>query len=335
MRIFQIAAAVLTITASLAHAGLVEVTSSTYFRESANPATEFLEVTLENAGEIRVSNVNLQDDAIEPTAATEVVLNGSPLMQPFTLPTGGSTVFPLAAGTHTLEVTLAGKPGGGIRVAFYEDKPGSPNHGKGWELLDDGTVLHRKTGLIWHRNLASPGLGLEDYLAGQEITADGYSCGRGGCISDYIAKLNGGEYGDDPIDGNAGYTDWRSPSSSELLAVLDFRSNPPLPDAEGNIGEPRLYLYGGTFGVFGGMLPGQPLIFCWNPDEYGGLFDAVVERCPQYQEVYNFITNDVNYGYARYPSEFGRVNISFYGDYQLVNGRVTGSVWPVRSGQPE
>ena len=134
MRFPYVLAATLTLLASIAHAGLVEVTSSTYYRESGSPATEFLEVTLENAGEIRVSNVNLQDDAIEPTAATEVVLNGSPLMQPFTLPTGGSTVFPLAAGTQTLEVTLAGKPGGGVKISFYEDKPDAPVQGKGWEL---------------------------------------------------------------------------------------------------------------------------------------------------------------------------------------------------------
>ena len=100
---------------SLAFAGLVEVNSSQYLRESGNPQAQYLEVTLDNAGEIRVSNVNLQDGYIELASSTDVLLNGSSLMQPFSLPTGGSAVFPLEAGTHYLEVALRGKPGGGLR----------------------------------------------------------------------------------------------------------------------------------------------------------------------------------------------------------------------------
>ena len=141
----------------VAFCGLVEVNSSQYLRESGNPQAQYLEVTLDDAGEIRVSNVNLQDGYIELAASTDVLLNGSSLMQPFSLPTGGSAVFPLEPGTHYLEVTLRGKPGGGLKVSFYEEKPDAPVQGKGWELLDDGTVLHRKTGLIWHRNLSSHG----------------------------------------------------------------------------------------------------------------------------------------------------------------------------------
>ena len=114
---------------SLAFAGLVEVNSSQYLRESGNPQAQYLEVTLDNAGEIRVSNVNLQDGYIELASSTDVLLNGSSLMQPFSLPTGGSAVFPLEAGTHYLEVTLRGKPGGGLKVSFYEDKPDAPERG--------------------------------------------------------------------------------------------------------------------------------------------------------------------------------------------------------------
>ena len=39
--------------------------ASQYLRESGNPQAQYLEVTLDNAGEIRVSNVNLQDGYIE------------------------------------------------------------------------------------------------------------------------------------------------------------------------------------------------------------------------------------------------------------------------------
>lgn len=327
---------ILSLAAPMAFAGLVEVNSSTYYRESGSPVTEFLEVTLENAGEIRVSNVNLQDDAIEPTAATEVVLNGSPLMQPFTLPTGGSTVFPLAAGTHILEVTLAGKPDGGVKILFYEDKPDAPEQGVGWQLLDDGTALHRATGLIWHRNLASPGLGLEDFESGYQgaqmlVGADTDPYAEVS-ISSYITRLNDGDFGTDSVDGNAGLTDWRAPTSSELFSVLDFRANPPLTDASGSVGDPIIFVSG--VGFFGGMLPGEPLIFCWNDDEYGGDFDPVVERCPRYHEVYNFVTNDTNWGYIR-PWGPATVNINFYVDFNIANSYNLGSVWPVRGGQPQ
>ena len=146
-----------TLTA-VSFAGLVEVNTSQYIRESGSPYAQSLEVTMENDGEIRISNINLQDADVELAASTQIYLNGSSVLSPFQVPYGGYVVFPLSAGTHYLEVTLRGKPGGGLEVAFYENKPDAPAQGKGWELMDDGTVLHRKTGLIWHRNTATPGL---------------------------------------------------------------------------------------------------------------------------------------------------------------------------------
>jgi hypothetical protein len=67
-------------------AGLVSVNTSNYTCESGNPVTETPSIELENEGEIRISNVNLQDDAIEVAASTEVYLNGGAVFDPFYLP---------------------------------------------------------------------------------------------------------------------------------------------------------------------------------------------------------------------------------------------------------
>ena len=200
----------------VAFGGLVEVNSSQYLRESGNPQAQYLEVTLDNAGEIRVSNVNLQDGYIELAASTDVLLNGSSLMQPFSLPTGGSAVFPLDAGTHYLEVTLRGKPGGGLKVSFYEDKPDAPDRGIGFEILDDGTVLHKKTGLIWHRNPNTPGrydgVNNDSRLINIYVNED----------VEYIHALNSGTFGSGSEQGNAGHDDWRIPSPSELNSLVAY-----------------------------------------------------------------------------------------------------------------
>jgi hypothetical protein len=71
--------------ASGVSAGLVSVNTSNYIRDNGTPVTETLWVELENEGEIRISNVNLQDDAIEVTASTEVYLNGDAVFDPFYL----------------------------------------------------------------------------------------------------------------------------------------------------------------------------------------------------------------------------------------------------------
>ena len=331
MRLSLVAAVLvysMTLT-DLAFGGLVEVNSSQYIRESGNPQAQYLEVTLDNAGEIRVSNVNLQDGYIELAASTDVLLNGSSLMQPFSLPTGGSAVFPLEAGTHYLEVTLRGKPGGGLKVSFYEDKPDAPVQGKGWELLDDGTVLNRETGLIFHRNVASPGWGLE-FGDPNSIYSDfdSYVPPSDLSISQYIDRLNSGFYGEDKIDGNAGHTDWRAPTINELLRVLDFRANPPLSKPDGSVGEALISVSYGE--LFGGMLPGDPLVYCVNT--FGDL-DSVVDRCDYAYEAYNFITNDQNLGYVR--SGFSPMSLNFLMGYEWGSSNRNGVVWPVRGGTPE
>ena len=129
-------------------AGLVEVNTSQYIRESGAPYAQTLELILENDGEIRISNINLQDADVELAESTQIYLNGSSVLSPFQVPYGGYAVFPLSAGTHYLEVTLRGKPGGGLEVAFYENKPDAPVQGKGWELLTMGQCYTEKLDLF-------------------------------------------------------------------------------------------------------------------------------------------------------------------------------------------
>jgi hypothetical protein len=314
-------------------AGLVSVNTSNYIRESGSAVTETLSITLENEGEIRISNVNLQDDAIEVAASTEVYLNGQPVLNPFYLPPGGSVVFPLEAGAHELEVTVLGKPGGGIAVSFYEDKPDAPVQGKGWELLDDGTVLHRKTGLIWHRKLASPGLaasttGIGRWERGRvwaDLNVQLFPSPYKLSISQYIQNLNAGVYGEDIVNGNAGYSDWRAPTIHELMDATDIRSIPPLANSDGNV---DYALYNGRVQI--GMQPGEPLYFCVNSVEQPEHVDIGVPLCPNEWFVEFLITN------LPAPDPWavdGRhfTAIDFYYDYLYVFG-ASGSVWPVRGG---
>ena len=196
-------------------AGLVEINSSQYIRESGSPSAQTLEVTLENDGEIRISNINLQDADFELSGSTQIYLNGSAILSPFQVPYGGYAVFPLSAGTHYLEVTLRGKPGGGLEVAFYENKPDAPR-AKGWELLDDGTVRDRSTGLIWHRNPNTPGKFDGQNNRSRHINIQWNE------DKHYIEDLNYGVFGEDPVNGNAGYADWRIPTALELNSLIAY-----------------------------------------------------------------------------------------------------------------
>ena len=91
-----ITALALLLANATALAGLVSVNTSNYIRESGSAVTETLAITLENEGEIRISNVNLQDDAIEVAASTEVHLNGQPVLDPFYRKHPGNPLVPLA-----------------------------------------------------------------------------------------------------------------------------------------------------------------------------------------------------------------------------------------------
>ncbi len=303
-----------------AYAGLVEINSSNFLRSSGSPETEVAQVTLENAGEIRIANINLQDDSIELAESTVLEINGATLLSPFHLPTGGSVVFPLDAGSYYLTATVKGKPGGGIKVTFYEDKPDAPVQGKGWELLDDGTALNKKSGLIWHRNPATPGIIPHD--------ADGARASV--TMSDaqqYIDDLNSGFYGIDPIHGNAGHSDWRLPSVTEFLSSLDLRVLPPFSKADGSVevfASPR-------FGFLGGMPQMDVILWCWNPDEWGGWLDQYgLARCDKRFILDRWLTSDpyLRDGYL-IPNQVMNVT-PWYTD--VLSASSSGQIWPVRGG---
>ena len=305
-------------------AGLVEINSSQYIRESGSPSPQTLEVSLENEGEIRVSNINLQDADSELSDSTQIYLNGSAILSPFQVPYGGYVVFPLSAGTHYLEVTLRGQPGGGLEVAFYENKPDAPVQGKGWELLNDGTVLHRKTGLIWHRNAATPGPAAYASVCPDELSRCNIT------ISEYISNLNAGVYGRDSVYGNAGFSDWRAPSAMELFETIDIRvTSPPLTDKNGDVSYSLETEEGATRGGWrGGMQFGDPLFVCNN--DLAPKWGEAPTDCPPEFYAGAWITND------RYPSYWYNENLSYLSvtvgqsQGQFEPWYNTGSVWPVR-----
>jgi hypothetical protein len=169
----------------------------------------------------------------------------------------------LDAGEHTIEITLRGKPGGQLSVLIVEE-PGSAR-GVGFEILDDGTVLHRKTGLIWHRNPNTPGYaGVHDswgLIYRSEFDA-------------YLTAFNAGTYGTDPVEGNAGHSDWREPTMNELVSLVDYRfGNPSISDMNGGGLVQPLPLGGWQ----GGMKFGQPFFICPIP------LDEMPTTCTQEQ----------------------------------------------------
>lgn len=283
------------------------------------------QVTIEHPGEIRIANVNLQDDAIELAESTMLEINGSTLLSPFHLPTGGSVVFPLDAGTYYLTATVRGKPGGGIKVTFYEDQPDAPEPGVGWGLLDDGTVLHRKTGLIFHRNLASPGA-ISKGCSNQQsrLSVSGYpECSP----ETYIQDLNGGLFGTDLVNGNAGFTDWRVPTLKELFSVSTSGTTPPIEgNSEANEGG---FLFEGL-NYFGGMKQNDPFIFCYNPDVWGGWMDEFgVERCSYDHVVDSLLTSEKSI----WNPHTHNLAIDMWPGYSGTDiSRANGDVWPVRGG---
>jgi hypothetical protein len=212
----------LLLDGNAAHAGLVAVSSSSHIRPSGSPETETTHVTLDHSGEVRVANVNLQDDSIELSESSVLEINGSPLLSPFNLPSGGSVVFPLDAGNHVLAATVRGKPGGGITVTFYEDRPNASVRGRGFTVNDDGTVTQNTTGLIWHRNPSTPGTLLLDSSGNHSFARRDVDWELGEDDA-YINDLNLGAFGELPDSGNAGHSDWRIPTMNELVGIMDFR----------------------------------------------------------------------------------------------------------------
>jgi len=311
-----------------AYAELTSQTEAIFLREKGEPTQSSVSLDMKYSGELRIANVNLQDDAIEIAESTEISLNGSRLFPSFSLPNGGLVVFPLTSGRQVLDVTLRGKPGGGVRVEFLEDIPVVAPIRKGWEVLEDDTALHKKTGLIWHRNAASPGFSLSD------ICPDAYKNTRYGCtytISEYISDLNSGVYGYDCLDGNCGHSDWRAPTIEEFYATVDLRVTfPPLEGKNGEINIRKDVVEGdyALYGVRGGMQFGDPIFVCNNNESMW----EVLDKCDPKYDVEHLITNSLYGGESRpdFP-DWGFVSVSnwpYAGQFPVSVKR--GHVWPVR-----
>jgi hypothetical protein len=60
-----------------------EILEETVVRGSGSPETVTFNVTLENVGEVRLLNDNLEDDAVEPVALTTVLIDGAEFLKPF------------------------------------------------------------------------------------------------------------------------------------------------------------------------------------------------------------------------------------------------------------
>lgn len=189
-------------------------------RDNGSPITESFLFSFRSAGELRIQNTSLGDGSVELSASSELELDGLRFWSPLGLEPGGTYLRELGPGTHVLKVTLRGKPGGALRLTAQERA--QQTIGKGFEILSDGTVLQKKTGLIWHRNPNTPGRPFNYFISNRSD------------ISLYVSAFNSGAYGTDPLEGNAGHSDWRLPTIDELTSLTDHRfTNPAISDLDG------------------------------------------------------------------------------------------------------
>lgn len=292
-----------------------EVYNNDFIRGSGSPITETINITLTGGGKLLIKNGSLEDDVIELASSTEVYLDGTRILNPFHIEMGMAYLKDLEPGLHMLELTLRGKPGGLVAVTFLEET--SPTAERGFEILPDGTVLQKATGLIWHRNPVNPGMGIGHLAVHPDDP-------RYMIVSTYLENLNTGVYGTDPVDGNAGYTDWRLPTLEELESIIDRRfAFVCLPNIQGE----GTVLPPPDNGQFGGMKYGEPFYVC--SDRAGN-----PEPCPvsANAEGYIFIT-DTPTAWSGYNTTWSN---SFYWGAEVAGGCVshdwtnTGLVWPVR-----
>lgn len=242
---------------------LRQVSTKQMIRTTGTPTQDTFEFSLLSTGELRVTNESLIDSLSENAVETNVLVDGVKIINSFFIKPGLGYVWKLNAGAHTIKAILHGMPGGSITFTAFEDT--QPQLQRGFEVLQDGTVLHKNTGLIWHRNPFTPGVG--------ELRAHGDHA-YGAILHydekyDYVRDINAGVYGDDPDFGNAGYSDWRLPTIDELWSVTDRRfSWPTISNIEG--GGTVLEPYSSPtseaitgMGYRGGMnVYGRPFLIC-------------------------------------------------------------------------
>lgn len=225
-----------------------EIFNQTLVRTTGTAVTTQFHIVNTNAGELRISNATLTDDFVELAAATEIKLDGQYVLKPFNLPQKGTLVYALNIGTHSLDVTLRGKSGGALTIIAEEFEPTSSNIG--FTILPDGTVLHNNTGLVWHRNPHTPGAGSIDGNGRVPYPMT---------VEQYLVDFNAGVYGVDPVEGNAGHSDWRLPTMNEAVSLIDYRFvNPSIPNMDGS----GTVLPAPTYGYRGGHQYGQPFFIC-------------------------------------------------------------------------
>jgi hypothetical protein len=269
-------ATAVTFNAGSAHAEIIY--EQTFVRGTGAPITESFAVDLTNAGELRISNQSL-DDGAEVAAGTSIELDGVSILDPFHVEVGVVYVRGLDAGAHTIALTMRGRPGGELLLQVDERSDGVKE--VGFELLPDGTVRQKATGLIWHRNGTTPGW--QDGPEGQGVLpGSGNRATARDALLGYVADMNAGVFGTDPLEGNAGHTDWRLPTQDEMRSMFDWRfRNPMIADKNG----------GGTifpapaFGIAAGHKFGDPFYICPFiqsppplPPEYDCNFDPATAR---------------------------------------------------------